>query len=107
MEYVESDLRKLMNSKRILSEQDVVKILYGMLRQLETLSEAAVMHRDIKPANVLVYDNDNFDQVKLCDFGMARTIQQDSLSLNRRRRNLSKDVVAKWYKPLEILSDEP
>jgi len=31
MEYVESDLRKVMNSKRALSEKEVVKIFYGML----------------------------------------------------------------------------
>ena len=64
-----------MNSKRVLNELDVLKITFGILKQLDTLSKAAIIHRDIKPANILVNENDNFDQVKLCDFGMARTIQ--------------------------------
>ena len=34
------------------------------------LHTANIMHRDIKPANILV---DGDCQVKLCDFGLART----------------------------------
>ena len=64
-----------MNSKRVLNELEVLKIIFGILKQLDTLSKAEIIHRDIKPANILVNENDNFDQVKLCDFGMARTIQ--------------------------------
>lgn len=62
----------------------MIKILYGMLVSLDTLSQAAIIHRDIKPANILVNENDNFDEIKLCDFGMARTIHDDTLSNNRR-----------------------
>lgn len=31
MEYVENDLRKLMNSKRVLSEYEVAKIIFKIL----------------------------------------------------------------------------
>ena len=62
----------------------MIKILYGMLVSLDILSQAAIIHRDIKPANILVNENDNFDEIKLCDFGMARTIHDDNLSNNRR-----------------------
>jgi len=41
------------------------------------LHEANVIHRDIKPANILVLDD---LRVKICDFGLARTMP-DALHL--------------------------
>lgn len=46
-------------------------ILYNLLCALYYLHSAQVLHRDLKPANVLV---DESCAVKLCDFGLARSI---------------------------------
>lgn len=72
MEFVDSDLQKLMRySSKVDFDEDHVKyILYNLLCGLNFLHSANVMHRDIKPANVLI---DSECRVKLCDFGLART----------------------------------
>lgn len=46
-----------------------------MLCAAKFLHERNIVHRDIKPANVLINSDCN---VKLCDFGMARTLDEKS-----------------------------
>ena len=71
-EFVETDLRTIILTKR-LSFQNVKVLLYNLLQGLETLHAANVMHRDLKPANILV---DSALRIKICDFGMSRTLPQ-------------------------------
>lgn len=42
-----------------------------MLCAIKYLHESKVIHRDLKPANILVNEDCS---VKLCDYGLARTI---------------------------------
>lgn len=72
MEYVQSDLGKIMrHSDQVEFDEEHVKcLLYNLLCAINYLHSADVMHRDIKPANILV---DGDCQVRLCDFGLART----------------------------------
>ena len=72
MEYVRSDIGKILEiSNQIeLDEEHVKCLLYNMLCAMNYLHSANIKHRDIKPANILVDDE---CQVKLCDFGLART----------------------------------
>jgi mitogen-activated protein kinase 1/3 len=46
-------------------------ILYNLLCAVKYLHESNVIHRDLKPANILVNEDCT---VKLCDFGLARSI---------------------------------
>lgn len=71
-DYVEHDLNKLFNQKSgDLSEERAITLVYNILLSLKFIHTAGVLHRDLKPANVLV----NAEcQVKLCDFGLARTM---------------------------------
>lgn len=70
MEYVKSDLRQLQSKKQSLTVKQAKRIMYSFLCGLKYLHSAAVLHRDIKPANLLL----NRDQVKICDFGLARSL---------------------------------
>lgn len=47
-------------------------IVYNILCSLNAIHSAGVLHRDIKPSNILI---DEDCQVKLCDFGLARSFQ--------------------------------
>ena len=76
MEHVESDLKKVLNKSGSIdfTEDHVLTILYNALCALNFMHTANLMHRDIKPANILV---DNDCQIKLCDFGLSRSVPQD------------------------------
>ena len=80
MEYVEFDLRKVLKSTvRIEFDEDhVITIMYNSLCALKFLHSANVMHRDMKPANMLV-DEDCL--VKICDFGLSRTVFSNPTNL--------------------------
>ena len=54
------------------AEDHIQFILYQVLRGLKYIHSAEVLHRDLKPQNILV--NSNLD-VRICDFGLARTNQ--------------------------------
>ena len=73
MEFVDSDLKQVcLTANNIeFSEEHVVTILYNLLCAVNFIHSANVMHRDIKPGNILVDSNCH---VKLCDFGLSRTV---------------------------------
>jgi calcium/calmodulin-dependent protein kinase I len=50
---------------------DAIKYCHGM----------NIIHRDLKPENLLFSSNDlSTAQIKICDFGLARHIQEDSMA---------------------------
>lgn len=36
------------------------------------MEDCGVLHRDLKPENILI--EEDFETVKVCDFGLARTV---------------------------------
>jgi mitogen-activated protein kinase 1/3 len=98
MEYMPFDLKKVMsNSVRLqFSEEDAKWIVYQILCSLNYLNSANVIHRDIKPSNILL--DKNF-RVKLCDLGLSRSMPSEK----GLKRSLSNHVVARWYRPPEII----
>eukprot|EP01022_Parablepharisma_sp_SALTPOND_P017620 TRINITY_DN2848_c2_g1_i1.p1 TRINITY_DN2848_c2_g1~~TRINITY_DN2848_c2_g1_i1.p1 ORF type:complete len:557 (-),score=36.38 TRINITY_DN2848_c2_g1_i1:1185-2855(-) len=70
MEIGQIDLYSLGRSIFLVDKQ-VKVIMYRILLALNYLHSGGIVHRDIKPANILV----NADcSIKLCDFGLGRSI---------------------------------
>jgi mitogen-activated protein kinase 1/3 len=72
MEYLPTDLKSVFaqEPKCLVTKQHMLLIFYNLLCSLSFIHSANIMHRDIKPANILV---DSECNVKICDFGLART----------------------------------
>jgi serine/threonine protein kinase len=73
IEFIESDLKKILNSVHrgtILEEDHIVTMMYNSLCALNYIHSANLLHRDLKPGNLLVDSN---CCVRLCDFGLARS----------------------------------
>src|ERR1700760_614869 len=71
-----------------LSDQDIIRIGLSMCDALEHAHGQGVVHRDVKPSNVLVPAKSpdrrpaaGSQAAKLTDFGVARVIDADSLTL--------------------------
>lgn len=71
MEFAESDLKKILKSCINLESLHIQTIVYNLLCAIKYLHESNVIHRDLKPANVLINEDCS---VKLCDYGLARSI---------------------------------
>lgn len=76
MEFMELDMKKLIqtDAPQNFDHSHLVTIFYNLLCAVNYLHSAGVMHRDLKPGNVLM-DGQCF--VKICDFGMARTVPSE------------------------------
>lgn len=62
------------------------------------MHSANVLHRDLKPSNILV---NNHLQVKICDFGLARSL--DLACEEQRKRRLSHTCFTRHYRPPEVI----
>ena len=72
LEYLEKDLKKTFFSNKILSINQIKHVVFQILVGLKYCHECQVLHRDLKPENILT--NVDLTLVKLCDFGLARTV---------------------------------
>lgn len=90
---METDLHRVIYSKQILSDEHIKFFIYQTLCALKYLHSAGVLHRDLKPSNLLL--NSDCD-LKICDFGLARGIEQDE-------HTLTEYVVTRWYRAPEIM----
>jgi tRNA A-37 threonylcarbamoyl transferase component Bud32/type IV secretory pathway VirB2 component (pilin) len=66
-----------------LSDRDILQVGVGLCDALAHAHEQGVVHRDIKPSNVLVPRSGRSTRspCKLTDFGVARVIDSESLTL--------------------------
>ncbi|OQR93960.1 mitogen-activated protein kinase [Achlya hypogyna] len=120
-EFLPSDLEKLLHSPQYLTAEHIRWLLLDLLKALKYMHSASIVHRDLKPANVLL--NLSPVAIKICDFGLARTIANPtsaattSASTKRKRdasptgaaakkriqRQLTEHVVTRWYRAPEII----
>jgi serine/threonine-protein kinase len=68
---------ELLRDRGHLDLEEALGIVTQACRGLEYAHRNGVVHRDVKPGNLLVSDN---DVVKLADFGIARAVDQSSIT---------------------------
>ena len=103
MEFAESDLKKIIKSNIHLEMLHIQTIIYNLLCSIKYLHESNVLHRDLKPANVLINEDCT---VKLCDFGLARSISgvsSSSIILSKLERQRNEKEQLSREKELEKL----
>jgi eukaryotic-like serine/threonine-protein kinase len=78
MEHVEGhSCAELLRDRGHLDVDEVMEIVAQACRGLDYAHRNGVVHRDVKPGNLLVADS---GAVKLADFGIARAIDQSSIT---------------------------
>jgi serine/threonine protein kinase len=83
MEHLDGiDLADVLSHERRLELPRAVQITSQICRALEAAHAAGVIHRDLKPENIFLVARDgSTDFVKVLDFGIARSLGQDSSRL--------------------------
>jgi len=98
-EYLEINLHAVIHAN-ILEEVHKRYVLYQILRALKYMHSGELLHRDMKPSNVLL----NSDcHVKLCDFGLARSVAELGDDGAKDAAVLTDYVATRWYRAPEIL----
>lgn len=67
-------------------------VLYNLLCAISYCHSSNVIHRDIKPANILINQK---CQVKICDFGLARTLPEPLIGKGSGNSRRVRDSVMK------------
>eukprot|EP01012_Entosiphon_sulcatum_P039733 TRINITY_DN5276_c0_g1_i1.p1 TRINITY_DN5276_c0_g1~~TRINITY_DN5276_c0_g1_i1.p1 ORF type:complete len:473 (+),score=111.56 TRINITY_DN5276_c0_g1_i1:23-1420(+) len=97
MEYVEHDIKYLMEQmKARFSQAEVKCLLMQLLRGCAYMHSNWIIHRDLKTSNLL-YTNTGV--LKICDFGLARFYGEPI-------KKMTPGVVTLWYRSPEILLGE-
>lgn len=92
-EYCPADLTGVMSFRgKRMKPEEIKCIIQQLLEALDYCHEQHIVHRDLKPSNVLL---DSDGTLKLCDFGLSRSIDGKS--------NYSTRVITMWYRPPELL----
>ncbi|KAI9080855.1 hypothetical protein K1719_037164 [Acacia pycnantha] len=94
MEYMEHDLKGLMEAiKQPFSQSEVKCLMLQLLEGVKYLHDNWVLHRDLKTSNLLL---NNRGELKICDFGLAR-------QYGSPLKTYTHLVVTLWYRAPELL----
>ncbi|XP_073129757.1 cyclin-dependent kinase G-2-like isoform X2 [Henckelia pumila] len=94
MEYMEHDLKGLMETiKQPFSQSEVKCLMLQLLGGVKYLHDNWVLHRDLKTSNLLL---NNRGELKICDFGLAR-------QYGSPLKPYTSLVVTLWYRAPELL----
>ena len=81
LERCDADLHFVIHSGQTLSSAHIQWFMYQLLRGVKAIHSAKALHRDLKPSNLLVNKN---CELKICDFGLARGVDESRSPLRRR-----------------------
>ena len=77
-EYAQGELFEILEDDGFLPEDEVRGIAVQLVSALQYLHSHRIIHRDMKPQNILIGSD---QRVKLCDFGFARAMGQNTMVL--------------------------
>ncbi|TKS88418.1 Mitogen-activated protein kinase 15 [Collichthys lucidus] len=97
-EFMDTDLHAVIKKGTLLKDIHKRYVMYQLLKGVKYLHSGNVIHRDQKPSNVLL---DTDCVVKLCDFGLARSLNQ--IQEDSGNPALTEYVATRWYRAPEIL----
>eukprot|EP01031_Cornospumella_fuschlensis_P026251 gene26251-31711_t len=100
MELMDCDLHRVIQSKQPLSEKHFKCFIKQILEGIKAMHSIGVFHRDLKPGNILVSKD---CQVRITDFGLARFMDDTTLSGQNDLNPMTEYVVTRWYRPPELL----
>ncbi|MGZ6754266.1 MAG: protein kinase domain-containing protein [Nocardioides sp.] len=79
LQHVEGrNLREVLQERRVLKVEEVLDVVEQVASALTAAQAAGIVHRDLKPANMILTPA---GRVVLVDFGIARTVDADPLTL--------------------------
>ncbi|XP_076940491.1 cyclin-dependent kinase G-2-like isoform X1 [Bidens hawaiensis] len=94
MEYMEHDLKALMETmKQPFSQSEVKCLMLQLFEGTKYLHDNWVLHRDLKTSNLLL---NNQGELKICDFGLSR-------QYGSPLKPYTHLVVTLWYRAPELL----
>lgn len=78
MEYIEGiTLEQHLETVKRMSVEETLSLARDVCSGLKAAHEAGIIHRDLKPANLLLHTTEQGRQVKIMDFGIAKTADED------------------------------
>jgi serine/threonine protein kinase len=84
MEYVQGrNLHEYIHAKGKLEPEEARKLIIQAAKALSLAHKQGIVHRDIKPSNFLLTRKDGKPFVKLTDFGLARSSDEEEFNLTR------------------------
>lgn len=99
-ELMTCDLGRVIRHCDPLDERQCKYVMYQLIRAVDYLHSAYILHRDLKPSNVLCDERVN---VKICDFGLAVSVENTSEEDALEEQALSQYVVTRWYRAPEVI----
>ena len=85
MEYLDGpNFKEVLEDSGVLSEWNATLVGLSIVSALKYLESNNLVHRDIKPANIIC---DKSGEVKLVDFGLARSVNDETVSSDHFKGN--------------------
>ncbi len=82
MEFFNSDLKKLIEVRGIISEKDAKIIINQLFQAQHALYQQGFVHRDLKPSNILLRFNELKSEVWSDETAMAEFLKSFDFTLN-------------------------
>lgn len=100
-----TDLSRIIYSRTVLSDPQVLYLLYQTCCGVHYINSAGVLHRDLKPANLIV--DVKSCALKVCDFGLSRPDVHGDEAIEEspedERAKYTEYGVTRWYRAPEVM----